>query len=83
MDPIIREIMTEALRVVFLLGLPVVLFGALAGTIVGALQSATSIQDTTLQYAARLIVVLLVLYFLAPAVGRYFVQLAEKSFGAF
>ncbi|MCB0333155.1 MAG: flagellar biosynthetic protein FliQ [Bdellovibrionales bacterium] len=82
MDPILRDIITEAFRVIFLLGLPVVLLAALAGSIVGALQSATSIQDTTLQYATRLIVVMLVLYFLTPAIGRYFVQLAERAFGA-
>ena len=75
------EIVYQGMRVLFLLGLPVVAAVSLAGTLAAALQAATTIQDPAIGYAARLGALVAVLYFLLPSLsGSDF--LGRASFSA-
>ena len=75
------DLAVEALRALFLLAVPVVIVAAVAGTIIGALQSATTIQDSALSYAVRLGAVVALLYFMLPAINRSIMSLATTAFG--
>jgi flagellar biosynthesis protein FliQ len=60
------DILIELLRTLFIVGLPVVLFLALAGTVAAALQSATTVVEPALGYAARLVALVIVGYLFLP-----------------
>lgn len=77
MQPIMIEIFSHVLRVLLLICGPVVLFVALASSLVSALQTVTNIHDTSLQYAVRFLTFLVVLYFFAPIFISQLTSLAE------
>lgn len=77
-DPV-YDLAIQGIRTLFLLGLPIVVAAAVAGTLISLLQSALSIPDPALAYAARLAAVLVTLYFLMPSLVRSLVALAELS----
>lgn len=62
MDPIL----IEGLRTVFIVGVPVVVGVAVAGLIVAALQSATTVVEPALSYAVRLVTVVVLGYLCLP-----------------
>ncbi len=71
------QILQEAMRVLFIVGLPLVLVTAIAGTIAAALMAATTIHEPALDYAVRLVVVVVVLFFLTPLAVRSLLSLME------
>ena len=73
------EMLQEALRVLFLVGAPIVLITAAVGTIVSGLMAATTIQEQALSYAVRLAVVVLVLYMMMPLAARSLTTLGEMA----
>ena len=80
MDDLHYEITVEALRVLFLLGLPLVLAMALIGTIGAALQTATAIHDSALTYAIRLITLVVLIYLLLPTAVQSLLNLTKMAF---
>ena len=81
MDAGHHEIVVEAMRAIFLLGLPVVLALALVGTVSAALQTATALQDSALSYAVRVLTVIVVLYLMAPLAAQQLTKLAVMALG--
>lgn len=61
-----HDLLVEAMRALFIVCLPLVAAGAVGGLLVGALQAATLIKDSASAYAARLLLVILVAYFMFP-----------------
>jgi len=78
-DAVTAELLVEALRILFLLAVPVVIVTALAGTIISALQSATTIDEPALSYAIRLLAVIILFYFMFPVFSRSLVILSELA----
>lgn len=79
LDPEIQELLLYALRIVFLLALPVVIVLSIAGTLVAAFQAATTLRESTVSYAIKLFALLALLYFTYPAFSRSLLSLAEMS----
>ena len=71
------DLIMEALRVFFVLALPMVALVSLASTLVSALQGATAIPDPALGYAVRLLAAISVLYFFGPAAIHSLLALTE------
>lgn len=74
------DVLVHGVRALFYIGVPVVVVVSLVGTIVGALQAATTIQEPALGYAARLVALVALLYLLFPAFARTCIDLAEFAF---
>ena len=70
----------SASRSVVVVGLPVLGAVVLAGALVAALQTATSIHDPAISYGARLVSLVLVLYMVFPSAARAMLELAELAF---
>jgi len=77
---IFYEVVSQALRVLFLVGAPVIIILSLAGTLIAALQSATTIQEPALGYAVRMIALVALLYFFFPAASQSVLDLARLAF---
>ncbi len=74
------EVLMEGVKALFLIGVPVVLAISIVGTIVAALQAATTITEPAIGYAARLAALIALLYFLFPAFSRTCTKLALLAF---
>jgi len=74
------DVIVQGLRVLFLVGFPVVIVLSIAGTVISALQAATTIRDPALGYAVRLIALVLVLYMILPSSLQALSSLAEMAF---
>ena len=64
------ELARRGLWLLLMLGAPVVLAALVTGLLVGLLQAATQIQEFTLSFVPKMLVVLLVLYLVAPWMGE-------------
>ena len=62
------------------LSLPIVAAAALVGLVVGALQSATSVQDAALAHLPKLLVVAITTALLAPWIGHALTSFAARAF---
>ena len=76
----IQEICNEALRALFIIGLPVVVISAIAGTLTAAFQSITTAHDASVGYAAKLIAILIVLYLFSGDIITAMTSLAKMAF---
>ncbi len=56
----------EALTMAILIGAPVLLVGALVGLLIGLLQALTQIQDQTISFVPKIVLMLLVLVLCLP-----------------
>ncbi|MEO7095261.1 MAG: flagellar biosynthetic protein FliQ [Polyangiales bacterium] len=70
----------EALVLATALSLPIVAAAALVGIIVGALQSATSLQDAALAHLPKLVVVVVATALTAPWMARTLAAFAARAF---
>lgn len=75
------DVIVEGLRALFMIGLPTLIAISLIGTIVAALQAATTINEPSIGYAARVAALVALLYFLFPSFSRTCLNLAELAFG--
>jgi flagellar biosynthetic protein FliQ len=71
----------EALLLATALSLPILAAAALVGLIVGALQSATSLQDAAIAHLPKFVVVVVATALLAPWIGHTLVGFATRAFG--
>jgi|GEM_PF-1740296 len=76
----IHDVLGEALRALFIIGLPVVVISAVAGTVTAAFQSVTTAHEASVGYAAKLIAVLVVLYLFAGDIVTAMTRLAQMAF---
>jgi type III secretory pathway component EscS len=79
-DAQIYDLLIEALRCLFLYAVPAVAAVAVAGSLVAVLQSATSIKEPALNYGARLLALVLVLYLMLAAASQNLLSLTELAF---
>ncbi len=75
----LQELLILALQTVLLLVVPPVVIVSLAGTLMGAIQAATTVQDVASAYAVRLLATVLTLYLFFPLFSRSFMTLLEAS----
>ena len=71
----------EALLLATAMSLPIVAAAALVGIIVGAIQSATSLQDAAIAHLPRLLAVVLATALAAPWMARTLGAFATRAFG--
>jgi type III secretion protein S len=73
----------QALWLVLLLSAPAVLVAALVGLLIAIVQAATQIQEQTLQYAAKLLAVVLAIFVTAALMGGTLYQFADRLLSEF
>lgn len=69
------DIFLLALRIIFLLALPVAGILAVSGLLAGFLQSATGVKEQALNYAVKLVVFIFLAYLFFPVAGEYLQEL--------
>jgi flagellar biosynthetic protein FliQ len=79
MDLVLRAV-REGLLLVILVSAPPLLASLVVGLIVGVLQAATQIQDQTLVFVPKLLVVALVLLAIGPLLGAQVLRFAQALF---
>ena len=72
----------EGLLLVLLVSAPPLLASLIVGLVVGTLQAATQIQDPSLVFVPKLVVVVLVLVALGPLLGAQILRFAHAMFSA-
>ncbi|GLQ87849.1 type III secretion system export apparatus subunit SctS [Dyella flagellata] len=77
------QLAREALWLVLALSAPPILAAAIAGLIVAFLQAATQIQEQTLPYAVKFVVVVLALLATAAMLGGTLFKFADRLFTDF
>ena len=70
----------EGLLLVLLLSAPPLLASMAVGFVLGLFQAATQIQDQTLAFVPKLVVVMLVLAAMAPVLGASLVRFSQALF---
>ena len=76
-------VVQEGLLLVLLLSAPPLLASLLVGLVVGVVQAATQVQDQTIAFVPKLVVVMLVLIAMGPALGGQLVRFAQAVLLAF
>jgi flagellar biosynthesis protein FliQ len=77
---LVLRVAREGLLLVLVLSGPPLLASLLAGFLLGAFQGATQIQDTTLAFVPKLVVVLLTLVAMGPILGVQLVRFTRAIF---
>jgi len=80
MDYAISEIAIEGLRILFLLGIPVIIVVGISGILISAVQAATALNDGASSYALKLLVLVGLLYLLYPLISQSLVSLFQLAF---
>jgi flagellar biosynthesis protein FliQ len=81
-DLVLRAV-REGLLLAILVSAPPLLASLLVGFIVGVVQAATQIQDQTLAFVPKLLVVTLTLLALGPVLGTQLIRFAQAVLLAF
>lgn len=77
------ELVRQALFITLKIAAPILLAGILVGLFISLLQSVTSIQDQTLSFVPKIVVMVLVAAFLLPWITRRLVEYAGDLFSLF
>ena len=75
------QLLLESLRVLFLIGVPVLAVAVLSGLVVAVLQSATAIYEPALGYSVRVLSVGAVVYIMAPTILSELKRLFQIAVG--
>ena len=79
MNPdMVGQIARDAIEITLYLSLPILGIGLVTGLLVSLFQAVTSIQDATLVFVPKLVVVLLALLFLSPWMMRKMLFYTEQ-----
>jgi flagellar biosynthesis protein FliQ len=70
------DVFLMALKCLYLIAAPSILVIFVAGSLASILQSAMSVQEATMNYAVRVIALVLLLYLILPAAVRSITDLA-------
>ena len=76
----VLELTKQALWLVLLLSGPPIAAAAIMGLIVAFLQAATQLQEQTLAYAVKFVVIILTLFVTAALIGGTLYTFAERLF---
>ncbi|MCC7204314.1 MAG: flagellar biosynthesis protein FliQ [Phycisphaeraceae bacterium] len=74
------DIVRESLTVMLLVSAPILLAGLAIGLVVGLLQAVTQIQEQTLSFVPKIVVMGIVTILLTPWVGRMLIEYAQRMF---
>ncbi|MGA2955263.1 MAG: flagellar biosynthesis protein FliQ [Thermodesulfobacteriota bacterium] len=79
MNPdLVLQIARDAIEITLYLSLPILGVGLVVGVLVSLFQTVTSIQDPSLVFVPKIVVVLLVLLFLSPWMMRKMLSYTEQ-----
>ena len=79
MNPdLVGQIARDAIEITLYLSLPILGVGLMVGVLVSLFQTVTSIQDASVVFVPKLVVVLLVLLFLSPWMMRKMISYTEQ-----
>jgi flagellar biosynthetic protein FliQ len=79
---LVLRVVREGLLLVLVLSGPPLLASLLVGFLLGVFQGATQIQDATLSFVPKLVVVLLTLIAIGPLLGAQLVRFTQAIFVA-
>jgi flagellar biosynthetic protein FliQ len=79
---LVFRVLREGLLLVLVLSGPPLVASLLAGFLLGVFQGATQIQDTTLAFVPKLVVVMLTLIALGPVLGAQLIRFSQAVFVA-
>ncbi len=79
---LVLRVVREGLLLVLVLSGPPLLASLLVGFLMGVFQGATQIQDSTLAFVPKLVVVLLTLIAIGPLLGAQLVRFTQAIFVA-
>ncbi len=77
------ELVREALFITLKIAAPILVAGILVGLVVSLLQSITSIQDQTLSFVPKIVVMVVVAAVLLPWITRRLVEYSADLFSLF
>lgn len=80
-DETVITLAREAIRTAVLVGGPVILAGLVVGLIVSVFQAVTQIQEQTLSFLPKLLIMVIVLLLAGPWMLRLTVDLATRLWG--
>jgi flagellar biosynthetic protein FliQ len=81
LDGSFASLFHQAAWTAILSALPILVAAMVVGLVVGILQTATSIQEQTLSFVPKILVVILTAVLLGPAIFRSVLRLALDVFG--
>ena len=77
------QLAQDSLWLVLILAGPPVAVAALVGILIAFIQAATQLQEQTFQFAAKLVAVVITLFFTATLIGGALFQFTDKIFSGF
>ncbi len=77
------ELVRQALLITLKIAAPILLAGIVVGLIISLLQSVTSIQDQTLSFVPKIVVMIVVAAVLLPWIARRLVEYSQELFRLF
>jgi flagellar biosynthetic protein FliQ len=77
MQGLFIEIITHALWVTLQLAMPILLAALISGFLIGVLQSITQVQEATLSFVPKVIIIGIVLWVLWPSMTQSLIQFVE------
>lgn len=75
------EVVRESLTVMLLLSAPILIAGLLIGLLVSILQAVTQIQDQTLSFVPKIVVMGIVTILVTPWIATLIMEFSHRMFG--
>ncbi|RMG42584.1 MAG: flagellar biosynthetic protein FliQ [Candidatus Dadabacteria bacterium] len=79
LDNQIYDISIEALRTLYLVGIPILLAITVASLLVSFLQAATTVRDTAISYSVRVLAFVVLMYVMFRAFSGALVSLMQRA----
>lgn len=76
-EEVIIDLFTESIKIILVLSAPMLLSGMIIGLIIAIFQATTQIQESTLQFVPKMIVVFVVMMFTGSWMIRSLVEYTE------
>ena len=77
------QLMNQALWLVLILSAPPIVAASVVGLVVAIFQSATQLQEQTLQYTAKFLAIVLTIFLTAALLGSTLYQFGDRVFTEF
>ncbi len=77
------QLMQEALWLVLLLSAPPIVAASVVGLVIAVLQSATQLQEQTLQYTAKFVAIVITIFLTAALLGGTLYRFGDRIFTEF
>ena len=75
------EIVRESLTVMLMLSAPILAAGLIIGLVISVFQAVTQIQDQTLSFVPKIVVMAGVTILVTPWIGSLIIEYARRMFG--